>query len=61
MRIQLSKNFNYIEVAEWMEKYIGPVEEGVTWFWSTNDDLHEGIKLYKDCPEATMAMLKWSI
>jgi hypothetical protein len=45
MRIQLSKNFNFIEVAEWMEKYIGPVEEGVTWFWSTNDDLHEGIKL----------------
>ena len=60
MRIHLSKNFNYVEVCEWMEKYIGPIEEGVTWFWCTNDDLLEGIKLHKNCPEATMAMLKWS-
>lgn len=37
MRIELRENFSHKEVAEWMNKHIGPIEEDVTWFWSTGE------------------------
>jgi len=37
MRIELRKNFSHREVADWMNKHIGPIEEDVTWFWSAGE------------------------
>ena len=74
MRIQLPKNFiKYNEIANWMNENIGPIEEGVTWFWSCGDpystvDCHgntiwkdggEGIKIWKESPIQVFAAIKW--
>ena len=47
MRIELKKNFNHVEVVEWMEKNVGPIEDGVTWFWSCGEIYEEPNKWYK--------------
>ena len=74
MRIQLPKNFiKYNEIANWMNENIGPIEEGVTWFWSCGDpystvDCHgntiwkdggEGIEIWRGSPIQVFAAIKW--
>lgn len=71
MRIKLKENFNYTEVVNWMNQNIGPYNEGVTWFWSTDvytqvneygievEKAESGIKIWKDCPERLVAAMMW--
>lgn len=54
------------EIALWMNKHIGLQEEGKTWFWSTELDregirVREGIRIWKDVPAVSLAIIKWGI
>ena len=61
------------EIVQWMNENIGPIEENKTWFWSVEcykewcnnshrmvDKAKEGIRIWKDCPEVTIAIMKWA-
>jgi hypothetical protein len=71
--IDMKKHRRHHDIAVWMNQNIGPIEEGVTWFWSTRDykeynpntnqledKATEGIEIWKDCPANTLAVLKFS-
>jgi hypothetical protein len=71
MRIKLKENYNHPKLVDWLTKNIGPCEEGVTWFWSTNvydytneygvvcHKAEEGVEIWKDCPERLVAAMVW--
>jgi len=61
------------EIAKWMNTHIGPIEENKTWFWDGEvyeewcnnsrqivERHREGIRIWKDCPAVSMAIIKWS-
>lgn len=60
------------EIAKWMNTHIGPIEEDKTWFWDHEvyeewcdysrqmiAKHREGIRIWKDCPAVSMAIIKW--
>jgi len=55
IRIELKKGFRHAEVAEWMNKHIGPIKEDVTWFWSVGDFYEEPSPYY---PNLTLQKVK---
>ena len=59
-------------IAKWMNKHIGMIEEGETWFWSIEiykeycelskqmvERHREGIRIWKDCSAVSLAIIKW--
>jgi len=56
------------EIALWMNKHIGLIEEDKTWFWDTEQDseehvgrCREGIRIWKDVPAVSFAIIKWGV
>lgn len=59
-----------MEVVEWFDQNVGPIEEGVTWFWSvkvyfdeelSKEICEDGVEIFKDDPEVwTLATLRWT-
>jgi len=48
--LKLKENFNYIEIAEFMNGLIGEISDGETWFWSYDTvSLKERIEIFKNC------------
>ena len=76
IRIELPEGFRHYEVAEWLNEYVGPIEEEVTWFWSHGEitmveskyypgvmDTHvapEGVMIWKEGICQTLAAIRWS-
>jgi hypothetical protein len=60
-------------IYKWMNQNIGLIEEDKTWFWDTDiyqewcdnsqqivDRHREGIRIWKDCPAISLAIINWS-
>ena len=59
-------------IVDWMNENIGLIEENKTWFWDHEvykewcnnshqliEKHREGIRIWKDCPAVSMAIIKW--
>ena len=70
IRFDIDQNY-WSDIGQWMTERFGPPMEDVTWFWSGRlvqkiDNYGnkvsfpiEGIRIYKDCANTSLALIKW--